>query len=186
MNLYKLIKQRLFYILPLSIKQKIIRNQWSGDLGSDWHRFHYSDRKTTGDPLGWENRKDVIEYMLNKEVLNHEKIAFIDYGCGNALFTQHIQSKSPDNYVFFGYDINDDIIESNKLRFSEIKFFSKDFYNELNGYDKIIIYFGSTLAYMEFNEIENVLLKFANVGASIFLIATDTIKGRMPVYRTNR
>jgi SAM-dependent methyltransferase len=187
-NILYLVFSRLFYFLPLSVRKRIVMNQWSGKTGSEWHSFHYGDRKlqSKSEPVGWENRQQLFEYMLSTEAQSCKDPVFIDYGCGNGLFTSHIKAIFPDHFVFFGFDINKETIKSNRQRFPEIEFRSEHFYKDLSCYRTIFLYFGSTLAYLEFDEIKILLAPFIELEVPLFILATDTVKGEMPVFKSNR
>lgn len=182
----QLIIKKLFYLLPNIIKKYIIKRRWEGDYGDKWYQYHLETRDTGLEPAGWENRKDVIEFVFkNVKPINNN--GFLDYGCGNGLFTNYIKVNYGKDIDMYGYDINKSIIKKNSVRFNQINFtIYKDLEGVSNIYDFFIIYFGSTMAYLDLVQIKLILEQISKKTKRLCVVITDTVKGEMPELISSR
>jgi hypothetical protein len=179
---------KLFYLLPAVARRHIIKRRWSGSAGDQWHSYHLLERtdKESELPIGWEKRSDVLHFMVSYCSADDPKLVFIDYGCGNGLFTESIRKICPQSWFFRGFDINSRTIEGNSKRYPHIDFCDTDFEAGLEKYDRIVIYFGSTLAYLELMEIKRIINNLKSLNRDLVVIATDTVKGNVPHFKSPR
>ena len=178
----------LFYMMPRMLRVRFQKLLWGGLYGKNWHNFHEKTRCTqAGVPKGWENRKACFDELFTLLKKRGGSVKLIDYGCGNGMFTGYIGSIIGDKDIVVGYDLNSEVIENNKKQHLNIEFTSENPFERLpSRLDTLVLYMGSTLAYIEMDEFNHILNEAQNYASKVYVVVSDTVKGNIPASYSNR
>lgn len=174
---------RAYYNSPYALRKKLQFLRWA----SAERKWKAEGLKNNIQLAGFPKKRYLISSYISG--IPHEGSLVIDVGSGNGAYANYICSTYGHNVI--SYDIDKKGIHSlqEKNNLSNLCFTANwdEVVKKAANYKTLIMYFGSTVAYLEVVQIANYIHSIKSGACeNLYVGATDTVKAIMPELRSDR